>query len=127
VHPFMKNVQRRLVELDQGNPWLSRQTGISDNTIRGWMNSDNPPKLDPAAKIAAALGTTIDALMSGQDSTPRLQIERDALRELVDILEPLQDSTLYEIKGSLRALGYVAPARPAALGQIQPQKGAAVG
>lgn len=55
---------------------LSIMTGISQANISDIENGRVSPTISTAAKIAAALGCTIDELMSGVIHTPSVPQER---------------------------------------------------
>lgn len=46
---------------------IAEQTGISILTLRGWITHDRLPDVVSAYKIAQALGTTVEYLVTGHD------------------------------------------------------------
>lgn len=47
--------------------WLSKQTGISDNTIYAYKNHGIEPTFSKVCKIADALGISLDDLREDKD------------------------------------------------------------
>ena len=45
---------------------LAEKSGISLNTIRGWFSKDLKPDVFSAVKIAKALNTTVEYLVTGE-------------------------------------------------------------
>jgi transcriptional regulator with XRE-family HTH domain len=46
---------------------LSEKTNISINTIRGWFSKDLVPDVFSATKVAKALNTTVEFLVTGKE------------------------------------------------------------
>ena len=47
--------------------WLSKQTGISDNTLYAYKNHGIEPTFSKVCKIADALGVSLDDLREDKD------------------------------------------------------------
>lgn len=74
-----------LMSRDIDRQWLSKETGISENTISGWKSKKRIPPADRALKIADALGVTVRYLLTGDDETEDFDIEEI---EEPEIMEP---------------------------------------
>ena len=61
---FWKRVDDLLTD-DLTQMWLSSETGINQSTISGWKNKNRIPPADRAAKIARALGVSVEFLVFG--------------------------------------------------------------
>lgn len=59
----------RLLLDGRGISWLSRETGVAENTLRDALKR-GPSKTEIAFKIARALGITLDQLLTGVRSAP---------------------------------------------------------
>lgn len=55
-------IQDELKRQDKSVYWLSKQTGISDNTIYAYKNHGIEPTFGKVCKIADALGISLDDL-----------------------------------------------------------------
>lgn len=62
---LLKNITRRCKEKNISIAKLERETGISNGTISRWGKSS--PTVENVSKVAAYLGTTVDALISEND------------------------------------------------------------
>jgi DNA-binding XRE family transcriptional regulator len=59
----MKNLEKRRLEAGLSRERLGWKAGVSQNTIEAIERKGTRPRVDIAAKLAKALGTTIDDLM----------------------------------------------------------------
>lgn len=65
---FWSRVNALIKEQDSTQELICSQTGISINTLRGWVSKSVLPRADEAVKIARALNTTVEFLVTGEDS-----------------------------------------------------------
>jgi len=66
---FKDNLRDEMEFQDIKQKELSEKTGISVNTIRNYINGHNAlPSAEVAVKIAAALGVSVEYLVSGKKS-----------------------------------------------------------
>lgn len=71
---------------------LAEKTGISVNTIRGWFSKDLVPDVFNAVKIAQALGTTVEYLVTGKQlSFDKDEFEKNLKKELMKTLSNVLD------------------------------------
>jgi len=78
-------------------PWLADEIGVSISTVNTWFTQDRAPKVDVAVRIARALRSTVEYLVTGED--PAIPKVRPPLRAIVDLLAGLDDGDLREIRG----------------------------
>ena len=66
MNDFLLNLKAQLAYKNLSQKELSALTGISINTIRGWFSKDSYPDVFSAQKVAQALNTSVDYLVTGQ-------------------------------------------------------------
>ncbi|MDC7124291.1 MAG: helix-turn-helix transcriptional regulator [Spirochaetales bacterium] len=91
--------ERLKIEIKRNNTtqeWVAQQIGISRRTFEGWFNNKTMPKADQTIKIAKALNTTVEYLVTGekQDSWQSPQRYEDIVRDLA----LLSDDDLEDIR-----------------------------
>ena len=67
MNKFLENVKNELDYLGITQKDLADKTGISVNTVRGWFSKDLIPDVYNAFKVAKALNTTVEFLVTGVD------------------------------------------------------------
>ena len=68
---------------------LAERTEISVNTIRGWFSKDLVPDVFNAVKVAKALNTTVEYLVTGEE-------ENKAEKELTELKAKLADLIMFK-------------------------------
>ena len=68
---------------------LSEKTDISVNTIRGWFSKDLVPDVFNAVKVAKALNTTVEYLVTGENINA-------AEKELTELKAKLADLIMFK-------------------------------
>ena len=63
---FWKNVQALMRGKDMSQSELASLTGISVQTLSGWISKGRIPRADEAYAIATKLGTTVEFLVTGK-------------------------------------------------------------
>lgn len=66
MNDFLKNLKAKLDEKGITQKELAEKTNISVNTIRGWFSKDFIPDVAVSTKIAKALDTTTEYLVTGK-------------------------------------------------------------
>lgn len=61
---------------------LGEKTEISVNTIRGWFSKDLVPDVFNAVKVATALNTTVEYLVTGKNNTTK-ELQDKLKQELI--------------------------------------------
>ncbi len=81
---FWNNVNALIKTRKMTQDNLCSQTGISLNTLRGWVSKNILPRADEAVAIAQSLGTTVEYLVTGKTGS------NEKVRELLmTVLEQL--------------------------------------
>ncbi len=62
---FWKRVKKN-IGYDLNQSWLCEQIGVATGTMSSWITHDRIPKADVAARIARALGVTVEYLIFGE-------------------------------------------------------------
>lgn len=97
---------------------LSRKTGINEGTIRSWLRRGTEPDIASAAKIARALGVSLDYLATGREFWPEMNDER--LKRLVLRLRKLDKRTLSALEAAIDTL--IATSEPEVAGSISDEE-----
>lgn len=64
---FWNRVEHLRREQNTSYRWLALKMGISETTVSSMRHSNTEPRATEAVKIAAALGTTVEYLSTGQE------------------------------------------------------------
>ncbi len=67
MNDFWKRVEK-LYSKDLTRTWLAKETGITLSTLSGWKQKDRLPPVDRAARIARALGVSVEYLVFGEET-----------------------------------------------------------
>ena len=95
MNTFLTNLSHALVNMGRKRPWLSEQTGISLNTINNWYYGEQTmPKADSAYKIAQALGTTVEWLVTSKGNMKPMG---PYVKLVCDAISPLDEVSLREL------------------------------
>jgi transcriptional regulator with XRE-family HTH domain len=100
VNKFLQRVDDVLHEKDRKRPWLAQESGIKLGTINSWFSQNRYPYVSDASKIAAALGVSIDYLMTGDE--PDRRYTDPLIAEMIDYLEGLTPAELQRTYGMLQ-------------------------
>ena len=65
---------------------LAERTEISVNTIRGWFSKDLVPDVFNAVKVAKALNTTVEYLVTGENNNQASQELTELKAKLADLI-----------------------------------------
>lgn len=65
---------------------LAERTEISVNTIRGWFSKDLVPDVFNAVKVAKALNTTVEYLVTGENNNQAAQELTELKAKLADLI-----------------------------------------
>lgn len=76
-------------------------TGIPASTLSSYKGANRYPRADEAARIARALGVTVEYLVTGADSTDPWLREH---RQLVDDLKMLTPESLADQEAAIHAI-----------------------
>ena len=67
---FIEQVDKLLSENGKTKIELARYAGISTQSFYDWKNRNTVPSADVAVKIAQFLGTSVEYLVTGEDTNP---------------------------------------------------------
>lgn len=102
---FKENLKEILEFKDMTVKELAYRTGISDRSIGNYLNSrESMPPADYAYRIAKALGTTVEFLITGKDSKGKSQIFPENLRTIIcnfSKMTPKNQDLLSKLSSSL--------------------------
>jgi transcriptional regulator with XRE-family HTH domain len=104
MHTFLHIVDKILKDKGKRRTWLSKQTGIALSTINSWFSKNIFPKADDALKVAQALNTSLDYLMSGKGMPAG---NDPILQNIINFLKKQNHETLISIESSLTIFNYV--------------------
>ncbi|MHC6202832.1 helix-turn-helix domain-containing protein [Breznakiellaceae bacterium SP9] len=62
---FWKNVKKEIKAQNTTQEWVAHRAGISFNTFQGWASKGIYPRVNHAVRIAAALNTSVEYLVTG--------------------------------------------------------------
>ena len=88
--------------------WLSQDTKLRINTLKGWRQKNLHPRLNEAELIARSLDVTIDYLQTGRVLDT---IDDPDLEQIIEFLRTLSTKELMFAKGMLSVLRS-SPMRP---------------
>ena len=68
---FWLRVKEKLDYMDFTQRELAQKIGESYNTLQSWINRNRLPNAEQAVKIADALNTSVEFLVTGTSTTPK--------------------------------------------------------
>lgn len=93
---FWENVEALRKEQNTSYRWLAHKMGMSETTVSSMRKAGTEPRASDAARIAAALGTTVEFLVQGEknEGTHELQPNyftkytnlKNELKRVLDVL-----------------------------------------
>jgi transcriptional regulator with XRE-family HTH domain len=103
---FRKNLRDELDYQGLTVKELSARTGIAKRTLDCYLRSQaSMPPVDAAARIAGALGVSVEYLVSGKDSRAKpLSPANPSIRLILRIVEELDDKNREILLGIARVL-----------------------
>lgn len=91
MNVFLEHLKEELLFQGLTQKELAEKTNISVNTIRGWFSKDLIPDVFTAVKIAEALNTSVEFLVSGNPPTfPKDESKEKAAalaQEIINLLK----------------------------------------
>ena len=91
MNVFLEHLKEELLFQGLTQKELAEKTNISVNTIRGWFSKDLIPDVFTAVKIAEALNTSVEFLVSGNAPTfPKDESKEKAAalaQEIINLLK----------------------------------------
>lgn len=83
---FLENLKNELTKNQITQKELAEKINISVNTVRGWFSKDLTPDVFTALKIAQALNTTVEYLVTGKDSDTYRQKYEKLVSDIKNLL-----------------------------------------
>jgi transcriptional regulator with XRE-family HTH domain len=99
---FWKIAKREVDRQNTSYEWLYRKTGIPKGTFSAWKNRNIIPRADAACRIAAALGVSVEYLLTGMDKPG--EVSNPQMQDIVKNLILLDDTDLEAVKTLVRTL-----------------------
>ena len=62
---FWENVKKEIKLQNTTQEWIAKNSGISFNTLQGWISKGLFPRVNEAVRIAVLLNTSVEYLISG--------------------------------------------------------------
>ena len=102
METFQRRVNDLLFQQQKKRPWLSAETGIPISTLNNWFSRARMPGADQLVKIARALGTTVEYLMTGE--APDSQNITPGQRRLLNHFAGRSDQEIDEFIAALESM-----------------------
>lgn len=92
---FWQNVNNLIKLKNITQESICDETRISLNTLRGWVSKNVLPRADEAYKIAKALNTSVEYLVSGRDPDNSIELMklRQQLLQIKEIVNDMKESS----------------------------------
>jgi transcriptional regulator with XRE-family HTH domain len=89
---FWKNVKKEIKSQNTTQEWVAKKARISFNTFQGWISKGIYPRVNEAIRIAFALNTSVEYLITGTIRDNKNAVERicqnlPLIYEHLDIIE----------------------------------------
>ena len=98
---FWDRAKARIKQQNTTQEWVAGKADVSFRTFQNWIYTNRLPDADQAVAIAAALGTTVEQLVTGKAPGDPWLAEH---RQLIADLKALPPDTLEEKAVELHAL-----------------------
>jgi len=72
---FWENVKKEIKAQNTTQEWVARNSGISFNTLQGWISKGIYPRVNEAIRIAVSLNTSVEYLANGAVKNNKKSIE----------------------------------------------------
>lgn len=95
---YWENVKRLIKENNTTQEWVAGKAGVSVAVFRNWIYHNRFPNTEKSIKIAKALNTTVEYLVTGEKKI-RLYRENSDIEEICNSLVDLSEKQIAEIKG----------------------------
>jgi transcriptional regulator with XRE-family HTH domain len=96
---FWENVKNEIKSQNTTQEWVAKNSGISFNTLQGWISKGIFPRANEAIRIAVSLNTSVEFLANGAvrsnnekieiicQSLPKIQEHLNFIKEAVKGLQ----------------------------------------
>ncbi|MDR0324145.1 MAG: helix-turn-helix domain-containing protein [Treponema sp.] len=72
---FWENVRKEIKSQNTTQEWVAKNSGISFNTLQGWISKGIYPRVNEAIRIAVSLNTSVEYLACGAVQNNKKPIE----------------------------------------------------
>ncbi len=89
AEPFWERVKKLIKENSTTQEWLASQCDVSLGMVKSWIFNKRLPDAAQAARIASALDTSVEYLVTGEDNSPYMEENaqlKDRIQKAVEIL-----------------------------------------
>jgi len=115
---FWDNVNNLIKHQRTTQEWVASHTQIKYQTLRGWITKGILPRADEAIMIARVLGTTVEFLYDGADTSRSYP---DRISDIVEDLKVIKEESALD---PIRSLAHIAAERARTKGNDSGQQGA---
>jgi hypothetical protein len=99
---FFWNLVKGLIKLQNTTQeWLASQVGVSVGTLKNWIYYKRFPDGYQSYKIAVALNTTVEYLVTGKESNASSNEEQSLLTKWRNLTDTAKDTVIMIINGFL--------------------------
>ena len=95
---FWENVKNEIKSQNTTQEWVAKNSGISFNTLQGWISKGIFPRVNEAIRIAVSLNTSVEFLVNGAvqnkkkieiicQNLPKIQEHLNLIKEAVKELQ----------------------------------------
>ena len=85
--PFWEKVEQLRKEQNTSYRWLAQMMGVSETTVSSMRKAGTEPRASEAAKIASALGTTVEFLVKEEATDSYFLKYTQLKKELAKLIE----------------------------------------
>ena len=86
---FWSRIKNLIKQNNTTQDWLAQKCDVSINVLKSWIFNKRLPDAAQASKIAQALGTSVEYLVTGSDNSPYMEENaqlKDRIQKAVEIL-----------------------------------------
>jgi transcriptional regulator with XRE-family HTH domain len=91
---FWENVKNEIKSQNTTQEWVAKNSGISFNTLQGWISKGIFPRVNEAIRIAASLNTSVEFLVNGavQNNSKHIEIICQNLPKIQEHLNLIKEA-----------------------------------
>ncbi|GHV88362.1 hypothetical protein AGMMS50267_07220 [Spirochaetia bacterium] len=88
---FWEHIKKEVRAQNTTQEWVAKKAGISFNTFEGWKSKGIFPRVNDAVRIAAALNTSVEYLVTGvvRDHASAVEVISRAMPQIHKHLEAI--------------------------------------
>jgi transcriptional regulator with XRE-family HTH domain len=110
LEDFRDRIDQLLIPKRWKKPQLAQEAGVNYSTIKTWYNRrESVPNAKDLYCVAKALDTSVEYLLTGQQSPSTKKYEDPVKMQLLEYIENIDDhDQLVEIRGAVKILNSLA-------------------